>query len=93
MADNDRQTYLITFLIGFVPVIWLALLMAPYMNLGLIQALPYLTEAMNSPFSLTWCNDSLKAVMMFIVIYVCGIGIYLSSKKNYRRQKEYGSAK
>lgn len=93
MADNDKQAYLIAFFIGFVPVIWLALLMAPYMNLGLFQAFPYLTEAMNSPFSLTWCQDSLRTVLMFIVIYICGVGIYLSNRKNYRRQKEYGSAK
>jgi len=48
---------------------------------------------MNSPFSIVWCEDSLRTVGLFIVIYVCGIGIYLSNKRNYRRQEEYGSAR
>lgn len=90
---NDRTTDYI--LIGFfiIPVIWLAVLIAPYMDRGLIGALPYLSNAINHPFSFHWCNDTFKTIFIFLLIYVIGIGIYYSTRRNYRRQEEYGSAK
>lgn len=90
---NDRTTDYI--LIGFfiIPVIWLAALIAPYMDKGLIGALPYLSNAINHPFSFHWCKDTFKTIFIFLLIYVIGIGIYYSTRRNYRRQEEYGSAK
>lgn len=82
-------------LIGFftVPVIWLAVLIAPYMNKGLIGALPYLSDAINHPFSFQWCDDTPRTVLIFLLMYFIGIGIYYSTRRNYRRQEEYGSAR
>ena len=90
---NDRTTDYI--LIGFfiIPVIWLAVLIAPYMDRGLISALPYLSNAINHPFSFHWCKDTFKTIFIFLLIYGIGIGIYYSTRRNYRRQEEYGSAK
>lgn len=90
---NDRTTDYI--LIGFfiIPIIWLAVLIAPYMDRGLIGALPYLSNAINYPFSFHWCKDTFKTIFIFLLIYVIGIGIYYSTRRNYRRQEEYGSAK
>ena len=65
----------------------------PYIDGGLLNALPYISEAMNSPFSIVWSKDSLRTMCLFIVVYVCGMGICLSNKRNYRRQEEYGSAR
>lgn len=90
---KDNQDELVLFILGFLPVIWLGLITAPYVNEGLWNALPHISEAMSSPFSIVWCDDSLRTVCLFVVIYICGIGIYLSNKRNYRRQEEYGSAK
>lgn len=90
---KDNHDELVLFILGFLPVIWLGLINAPYVNEGLWNALPHISEAMSSPFSIVWCEDSLRTVSLFVVIYVCGIGIYLSNKRNYRRQEEYGSAK
>ena len=90
---NDRTTEYI--LIGFfiIPIIWLAVLIAPYMDRGLIGALPYLSNAINHPFSFHWCKDTFKTIFIFLLIYGIGIGIYYSTRRNYRRQEEYGSAK
>ncbi|WP_303194183.1 VirD4-like conjugal transfer protein, CD1115 family [Thomasclavelia spiroformis] len=90
---NDRTTDYI--LIGFfiIPIIWLAVLIAPYMDKGLIGALPYLSNAINHPFSFHWCKDTFKTIFIFLLIYGIGIGIYYSTRRNYRRQEEYGSAK
>ena len=63
------------------------------MDKGLINAIPYLSEALNHPFSIHWCDASLKTIGIFLVVYALGVGMYLSSTKNYRRTEEYGSAK
>ena len=90
---NDRTTDYI--LIGFfvIPIIWLAVLIAPYMDKSLIGALPYLSNAINHPFSFHWCKDTFKTIFIFLLIYGIGIGIYYSTRRNYRKQEEYGSAK
>ena len=48
---------------------------------------------MNNSFSVTVCEDSLKTVLIFLLAYGMGIGIYLSTRRNYRRREEHGSAK
>ena len=50
-------------------------------------------NAINEPFHLSWCSDSVRTILIFIVAYIMGISIYLSSQKNYRRREEHGSAK
>ena len=90
---NDNKDVLIILGIFTIPVVWLALLIAPYINNGLIEALPYLTKAINAPFHITLCKNTLKTIFIFLLIYGIGIGIYFSTLRNYRRQEEYGSAK
>lgn len=63
------------------------------MDQGLIYALPHFSEALNHPFDLHWSSNTFKAITIFMIAYLLGIGIYLSSPKNYRRQQEYGSAR
>ena len=78
---------------GLVPVIWFALLIAPAISGGLSEIVNALPAAMNNPFKIVWCEDSVKTVLIFIAAYGLGIGIYLSSRRNYRRGEEHGSAK
>ena len=79
--------------LGLIPVIWFALLIAPSVSGGLTEIMNGLPAAMNNPFKLMWCEDSVKTVLIFIAAYGLGIGIYLSSRRNYRRGEEHGSAK
>lgn len=79
--------------LGLVPVIWFALLIAPAVSGGLSEIVSALPAAMNHPFQIVWCEDSVKTVLLFIAAYGLGIGIYLSSRRNYRRGEEHGSAK
>ena len=90
---KDEQEEFILFVLGVIPVIWLGLLFAPYMNQGLLSAVAHLSDMMNSPFSIEWNEYSLKTVIVFLLIYLLFIGIYYSSKRNYRKTEEYGSAK
>ena len=79
--------------LGIIPVSWMALLIAPFLGDGLVGIVEGFPNALASPFSISICEDSVKAVLIFIAAYVIGIGIYLSTKRNYRRGEEHGSAK
>ena len=91
--DSDKKASLILALCGIVPIVWFALLTAPFVSGGLVEIVRNLPIAMNNPFSVTVCEDSLKTVFIFLLAYSMGIGIYLSTRKNYRRREEHGSAK
>lgn len=90
---NDRTLDCVLIGLFAVPLIWLAVLIAPYMDRGLIGALPYFSDALNHPFSFRWCDHTFRTVFIFLLIYATGIVIYCSTRRNYRRQEEYGSAR
>ena len=91
--DNDRQTAIILSIIGIVPVVWVALLIAPSVSGGLPEILPKLATVFNDPFRIELCEDSLRTVLVLLLSYGMGIGIYFSTRRNYRRREEHGSAK
>lgn len=91
--DNDRQTAIILSVIGVIPVVWLALLIAPSVSGGLPAILPKLATVFNNPFQIELCEDSPQTVLVLLLSYGMGIGIYFSTRRNYRRREEHGSAK
>lgn len=93
MQEEKRKQQIILFILGIIPVIWLSLIIAPNIDGGLIDIIKKLTKALDNPFRITICENSLKTVLFLLVVYVIAILIYYSSRKNYRRNEEYGSAK
>lgn len=91
--DNDRQTSIILAVLGILPIVWLGLLIAPSVKGGLPEILTSLMNAMNDPFHIELCEDSVKAVLVLLLCYGMGVGIYFSTRRNYRRREEHGSAK
>lgn len=91
--DNEKQSEIILALLGIVPIVWISLLIAPFTKEGLPSLFSKLGEIFNNPFHIVLCKDSLKTILIFLLIYGMAIGIYFSSKKNYRRKEEHGSAK
>ena len=91
--DNDRQSAIILSLVGIVPVVWLALLIAPSVKGGLPEILPAVMNAFNEPFHIELCEDSLKTVLILLFSYGLAIGVAFSTQRNYRRREEHGSAK
>ena len=79
--------------LGLIPIIWLGLLIAPYAKSGLLEIIRESGDWLSRPFSLTWCEDSLKTVLLLILLYALIIGVLLSSERNYRKREEHGSAK
>ena len=93
MKQDDKRTAVILSLIGIIPVVWLALKIAPSVGGGLAAILPELMSVFENPFHIELCEDSVKAVLVLLLCYGMGIGIYFSTRRNYRRREEHGSAK
>ena len=93
MRDSDRKSAIILSLIGIVPVVWLALLIAPFVKGGLTEIVTGLVKSFEHPFKIQICEDSVKTVLFLFAAYAVGIGIYFSTRRNYRRREEHGSAK
>lgn len=91
--DKFSKASLTLYACGTIPVIWIALLLAPYVDGGLVALIRYGGAALNDPFHIVLCEDSLKAVLIFLTCYGLWIGIYLFTDRNYRRREEHGSAK
>lgn len=91
MKDN-RDEYIFLGLC-IIPVIWLALLYAPMIDQGLVYFIANSGDVMNSPFSIQWCDNTIRTIIIFLSFYILCVGMYMSSKKNYRRKEEYGSAR
>ena len=92
MSAGRKET-IIAGVAGIVPVTWLALKLAPYCEEGLFAAFAKLDEIFDKPFSIELCPDSLRMILILNLIYIMGIGIYISMQKNYRRGEEHGSAR
>ena len=94
MKQNKRSfPRMILYAAGAVPTIWLALLVAPYVGDGLVGVVQNFNAAISHPFHIVLCEDSLKTVLILLLAYSLGVGVYLSSRRNYRMQEEHGSAK
>lgn len=91
--DNEKQSEIILASLGIIPIVWISLLIAPYISEGLLGLFSKLGDIFDNPFHIVLCKDSLKTVLIFLIIYGMGIGIYFSTKRNYRRKEEHGSAK
>lgn len=92
MRNDEKKSSIIFAMCGIIPVVWMALLTAPYLDGGLIGILQGWNRAFKKPFDITICEDSLRTVLIFLLCYLCGIGIYLSTRRNYRKGEEHGSA-
>ena len=91
--NKNNETPIYYYLIGVIPVIWIGLLIAPSISGGLPSIVKDFPKYMENPFSITCCVDSLKAIFILLIAYALGIGIYISTKRNYRKGEEHGSAK
>lgn len=91
--DKTTQSDLILYVVFLIPVIWAALLTAPSLSGGLPEILANLTKAINNPFNIEWVDNTPKCILLFTAAYGMGIGIYLSTRRNYRRREEHGSAR
>ena len=93
MKRNEKTGDILFSVIGALVVSWIALLTAPYVQQGLIGIIKNFGTVMENPFRITWCEDSLKSILVFLLLYSAGIAIWLSGRKNLRTKEEHGSAR
>lgn len=87
----SRKTIIFYSIIGIIPVVWVSLLIAPYLDEGLINMLLNLSNI--NPFHIELVENSLKTIFIFLLFYIFIILYYLTTRKNYRKGEEHGSAK
>ncbi len=93
MKNDEGRTGWLLFFAGLLAVVWLALLTAPHAGGGLVGIIKNLPVAMERPFQITMCEDSARTVLIFMLAYGVGAGIYFFTRRNYRKGEEHGSAK
>lgn len=91
--NSDNWSLHIFLILGVIPVIWAALMVAPFISEGMLGIFNGFASGMNNPLSVRWCDDTPKTILIFLLIYGISIGIYFSTKHNYRKGEEHGSAK
>lgn len=92
-SGNGRNEVIIFALLGCIPVIWLALLVATFAEDGLAEVLINSDKILKDPFDIRICEGSLKSAALFVAVYIMSICIYHASRRNYRKGEEHGSAK
>ena len=89
---RDRAAEWALAMLGAPVAVWLALLLAPALTGDRSQLLSGLSAAMAEPWNIQLVEGSLKAALLGLCAYVLGIGIFFSTRRNWRRREEHGSA-
>ena len=92
--QQNRKNMIIMFALLIPVVIWFALKLAGCYEpeLGLFDLFERLAESLNYPLDIEFNEYSLKTVLVFLLLYAMGIGIYFSSSEKRRPGEEHGSA-
>lgn len=93
--QNETKTLILILSILSSVVAWFALLLASCYEQGikLFELIDRLTVALGYPFQISLNEYSLKTVLIFLFLYLMGIGVYFSTRENRRPGEEHGSAK
>ena len=93
--QNETKTLILILSILSPVVAWFALLLASCYEQGikLFELIDRLTVALGYPFQISLNEYSLKTVLIFLFLYLMGIGVYFSTRENRRPGEEHGSAK
>ena len=86
--SNDTLFYLI----GIIPVVWLALLLAQSLGGGLPELLRNLTAALEQPTNIVWTNKSLPTILICLAAYGMAVLLYWTNQGRTRDGEEHGSA-
>ena len=86
--SNDTLFYLI----GIIPVVWLALLLAQSLGGGLPELLRNLTNALEQPTNIVWTDKSLPTILICLAAYGMAVLLYRTNQGRTRDGEEHGSA-
>ena len=86
--SNDTLFYLV----GTIPVVWLALLLAQSLGGGLPELLRNLTRALEQPTNIVWTDKSLPTILICLAAYGMAVLLYRTNQGRTRDGEEHGSA-
>ena len=92
MKPDNKTGGIWIYALGLIPVVWLALLIAPAFRRA-FRSCGIFSFRNQHPLCNPLVRGQRKSCPHFIAAYGMGIGIYLSTRRNYRRGEEHGSAK
>ena len=76
----------------YLPVVWVALLLAQSLGGGLPELLENLTAALEHPFEICWTDRSLLSILVCTGAYLVGLCLYAENHGRTREGEEHGSA-
>ena len=91
--SNQKKEDLILYAILIVPTIWFALLLAPCLGGNLFTVMTKLTERIQEPLHIEWCENSVRSLLLCLLLYGFGGVVYFGTRPNLRQGEEHGSAK
>ena len=83
----------LAFTIGLFVIAWFSIKITPYLDDGIIGLLKNFVEIVNSTFDIELEKNTIKVTFILVMFYLIGLALYKSTRKNYRRGEEHGSAK
>ena len=86
--SNDTLFYLV----GTIPVVWIALLLAQSLGGGLPELLRNLTSALEQPTNIIWTDKSLSTILICLAAYGMAVLLYRTNQGRARDGEEHGSA-
>ena len=70
MKQDEKRIMRVLYVIGIIPIIWIALLLAPYTKGGLIEIIKNGSVALNQPFKIVIVENSIRTILIFLIIYM-----------------------
>lgn len=80
--SRNRPLYILS-AIGIIPVIYIAIIIAPYSQDGLISILNNINNI--DIANILWVKDTPKVILLCLFFYAIAVTVFLSSQKRYHR--------
>lgn len=93
--QEEIKTQIILFIFAIPVVIWFALIVAGCykQDIKLFELIDGIVESLRLSMNINFNEYSVKAVLIFLFLYIMCIGVYFTSRENRRPGEEHGSAK
>ena len=92
IRKSTKAGDLLLCLLFYPLILWAALLIAPCWGGSLMDMIPRLTAAMQTPTKIHWTEQSAPSIFVCTGIYVLGLAVHFSSRRRTRNGEEHGSA-
>ena len=90
--QESRLSKLLTGIFLYIPVVWLALLLAPGLGQGLPELLGYLAVAIQRPLDIQWTDQTPKTLLVCTGLYLLALCLVSANQGRTWEGAEHGSA-